>query len=73
MYILIYNRGTAETAEGAKDSTADAANKAGSKAKEAKDAAADTAYGAADVAGSKAKAGKDASAETVSGNNLKIY
>ena len=39
------NRGTAETAEGAKDSAADAANAVGIKAKEGKNAAVDTASG----------------------------
>jgi hypothetical protein len=45
LYIMMYNRGTAETAEGAKDSAAETANKAGSKAQGVKDAAADTASG----------------------------
>jgi hypothetical protein len=44
----VFSKGTAETAEGAKDSAAETANKAGSKAQGVKDAAADTASGAAD-------------------------
>lgn len=73
MYLLMDNRGTAETADGAKDFTADAANKAGSKAKETKDAAADTVCGAADVARNKAKSGKDAAVDTGSGSIINIY
>jgi hypothetical protein len=41
----VFSKGTTETVEGAKDSAAETANKAGSKAQGVKDAAADTASG----------------------------
>lgn len=60
-------RDGAETADTAKDATAEAANVAGSKAKAGKDAAVDSASAAADTAGSKTKEGKDAASSTASG------